>query len=475
MKITNTYYSRILTLVLCVLLLLSYLCVVPQSAIVYADDSPTVFDDFSGTDFNISDYPIKVNDYSLNVIQIAETDNGGLVVYVYQPSGINELRATSINIATDVLARCNYGLIYLGNYDTIYKYKVQSLVVSTNNKRRYDITSVYRAWNSDVDVISDNENTVTEVAYSVGLEWVISSNGNKVEYFVKDIEVINITDEFVGIVRYKDTAFGSTNNYFVAFSTDREIDKLMEADVSYEAETHQIVFMAFPVIKTDEILNSSPATAHLTYTDIDGNNPNGSCPGVKYTWNCIQTASEFLSSEQIEDNAKEKISNKQWVLRFLSAPYVRILIPSGSPLSYYYCTFVSDVSVLTLKFESNGVVYEMGVVNDKYTGSNIPVNTNQYDTVRDSDSKSYWRKFWNGVRKFFDDIYDFFKSLFDGSSSSWISWLIVIGVVLLILLILPITGPLIMSGIKLIAKGLLWLITSPIRLIRAILAHRSDK
>lgn len=50
--------------------------------------------------FNINDYPAIENNYSLQVITIAESTDGELFVYVYQPSAnVKPLTATEINMS----------------------------------------------------------------------------------------------------------------------------------------------------------------------------------------------------------------------------------------------------------------------------------------------------------------------------------------------------------------------------------------
>ena len=58
----------------------------------------TVLEDLqSDSSFNVESYPLKEKDYSLQVIQIAESENKELFIYAYQPSGeIGNLTATSI-------------------------------------------------------------------------------------------------------------------------------------------------------------------------------------------------------------------------------------------------------------------------------------------------------------------------------------------------------------------------------------------
>ena len=63
-----------------------------------------VLDDLKkDSSFHASNYPENKTDYSLNVIQIAESVNKELFVYVYQPSGQNKkLTASSINISLTI-------------------------------------------------------------------------------------------------------------------------------------------------------------------------------------------------------------------------------------------------------------------------------------------------------------------------------------------------------------------------------------
>ena len=63
-----------------------------------------VLDDLRRDDsFQTSNYPERTGDYSLQIIQIAESVDRELFVYVYQPSGSRkDLRASSINISTTI-------------------------------------------------------------------------------------------------------------------------------------------------------------------------------------------------------------------------------------------------------------------------------------------------------------------------------------------------------------------------------------
>ena len=89
-----------------------------------------VLDDLKkDSSFNPSNYPTKSNDYSLQIIQLAESVNKELFVYVYQPSG-DKVKASSVNISTtinDNISYHNYKLELLNFDGTLFKYKVIGL------------------------------------------------------------------------------------------------------------------------------------------------------------------------------------------------------------------------------------------------------------------------------------------------------------------------------------------------------------
>ena len=83
--------------------------------------------------FNPNGYPANLDDYSLSVIQIAESSDRELFIYVYQPCSPNsDLNATSINISKEIddkLSYKNYTLTLLNSAGVFYKYKVDNFRV----------------------------------------------------------------------------------------------------------------------------------------------------------------------------------------------------------------------------------------------------------------------------------------------------------------------------------------------------------
>ena len=172
---TTTYKpkNRIFPTILCVLLCALFAVLAVPGQTVRADEAEySILDDFAGTDFDISEYPEDPNDSSLSVVHIAETTSNELAVYVYQPSADkNNILATSINISTasgDTPKYTRYALELLGSSDTVFKYLVKDLAVSSGPIRYYSISSISRQWIKDIDDPLENNNTASTVAYSVG-------------------------------------------------------------------------------------------------------------------------------------------------------------------------------------------------------------------------------------------------------------------------------------------------------------------
>lgn len=187
-----------------------------------------VLDDLSKDEsFSTTNYPFDSDDYSLSLIQIAESEDGELFVYVYQPSGkVKDFRASSINISmsprSDLSEFKNYKLRYLSSNGVFYKYLVEGLTVSTASTRYYTIASIFRPFDDDIDEGAEHGNEVSEVVFEVAKEYCFSTINGEPFCRVLDIETIEITDKFVGFVRYTNGWYlypggGACDSHFVAF------------------------------------------------------------------------------------------------------------------------------------------------------------------------------------------------------------------------------------------------------------------
>lgn len=375
-----------------------------SSNVVYSN----VLDDLKKDNgFSAANYPEKADDYSLQVIQIAESTDKELFVYVHQPSGqTKKLIASSINISTtinDEINYFNYKLQLLNSSGVFFKYKVQDFTVKDEPTRYYAISSIYRPFDETIDKQAEHDNTITEVNYDVSKQYCFSTINGKPYVNVVDIETITITDKFVGFVRYKDgfkLYVGACDSHFVAFNTDKPIDKLLEADVYYTMQSYADSWVAF-VGTSEEFGDKSDNYAYLKYTDKVEHNGGGLFAGT-YKWDRIETTEQFIAendltqnvysgaildvnvANQITDEGKAALQGKKWVLRFAETDYT---FWTGDGVYGSSSTLVGDVTILRLKFEYDGITYNLGTIDNKQTGSDKPINDQKYEVVVNNRAK----------------------------------------------------------------------------------------
>ena len=348
--------------------------------------------------FNEANYPSKSNDYSVQIIQLAESVNKELFVYTYQPSG-DKVKASFVNISTtinDNISYHNYKLELLNFDGTLFKYKVTGFEVKTDPVRYYVISNIYRPFDESIGDKKSGNNTINEVNYAVNKQYCFGEiNGNPYVSCV-DIETIVVTEKFVGFVRYPDgfklfTGAGACDSHFVAFNTDKKIDKLFEADVYYT--TQKVSYDFFTEDSPFSIKfgnNKIDNYAYLKYTDKVEHSGGGFFAGT-YKWDRLQTIDDFIKGENREniyygavldvkisskltDEALTELKGKKWVLRFAETNYsLSSNYTTGATFESY--TLVGDVTILRLKFETDGITYNLGVIDNKQTGSAEPSNS----------------------------------------------------------------------------------------------------
>lgn len=351
--------------------------------------------------FNAANYPSNAKDYSLSVMQLAESTDKVLFVYVYQPSG-DKVRASSINISTtinDEISFFNYPLELLNFEGTLFKYKVTNFEVKKDPVRYYAISSIYRPFDVSIGDKKSGNNTINEVNYAVNRQYCFGEINGKPYVNCIDIETIVVTDKFVGFVRYPDgfklfTGAGACDSHFVAFNTDKKIDKLFEADVYYTTQKVSYDFFTedspfsikFGDSKTDNY-------AYLKYTDKVEHTGGGFFAGT-YKWDRIQSVDDFIKTEdrttvyygavlnskvssKLTDEALNELKGKKWVLRFTETSYNKVPKSGMGAATYYHAetTMVGNVTILRLKFETDGITYNLGVIDNKQTGSTEPSNS----------------------------------------------------------------------------------------------------
>lgn len=480
----------------CLLVMLIFALSIGAPALCYADRATV-----SGSDvladlvkdgiFEPATYPYRENDHSLTLIHIAESSDKELLVYVYQPGGKEDnLRASSINISTSLnsLSYKNYKLNYLNSNGVFFKYSVKDFVVSDNETRYYSITSIYREWQKEFDTELTYENYVAEVSYSVAKEYRYEGEDSKYHCDVSD--VVTITDKFVGFVRYFDGyGFGGSvdcDSHFVAFNTDCEIDTLIEADVYYVAQrynvnTNGIFDWLIPGHTT--FYEKTSNYAYLSDEDhVDHKGP-GWGPVSSYAWDRIETVDQFLEenikkqnvyesglfdvvvASSVKDEALERLKGKKWVLRFAETSHTFSSLSNTN--TDEYGTLIGEVSILRLKFKTGDKVYNLGVVDNKQSGSNSPTN---------------------GSTTELEAVFNLFDLLEEKTGiPRWVWIMIAIAIPLAILLpVLSAFFPAFravlttvlkgtITAIVWLLKGLVWLICLPFRGIKALIENIKNR
>lgn len=430
--------------------------------------------------FKLEDYPERATDYTLDVIQIAETSADELLIYVYQPAANTvRLTATGLNMARseEVTGTKYYGLTPLSFNGVFAKYRVNGVTCGSDAARYYNISSIYRAFNGSIDKAPGGGNTISEIACKVGKLFAATTTADGVQYSLRGVETIEIKNKYVGFVNYDDgvkvgwgVTAGATSAHFVAFSTSQSMDKLLSASLIFNVQTMQYkqcanVTHVWHGMNTRFDYQYGETVSHieqLNYTDKASNKGNN-----RYTWNRIQTTSEFMRSVDGADltyigAAAEQISNTQYVLNFYESG---LSVYSGGGewlplLTIQALPFVgdvevkgervSDVSILRLEFEKDGQLYNLGVVDNKQTGSGSPSAASAFNFIK-------WLADKIGIPQ-------------------WAVILII--VIICLIVVLPLLAaflPVVFNVIKYIFKGLWIILTLPFRLIKWLSKRRRGK
>ena len=345
--------------------------------------------------FMLSAYPDNPNDITIQLIQIAESEDNELFVYTYQPcQKTTYLVATALNMSfsASVDGTDLHGLTLLDVSGTLCKYRVDGVRVSSAAVRYYNITSIYREWNKGIDKEPDNDNTTNEVSHEVGQLWTVKTTSDSVEYSMVEKETVKVTSQMIGFRRYSDgfqwSGTKSCDAHYMLFNCDHDIDKLLSADISFNTQKYG-AYKGKPVRYEDKIARK----AYLRYDD-EVSNDGGGWFGKKEKWQRMASTAEFMEAVKLTADEEEVFKQYAWALNFYETDYeceaggkdvlISCLIPFGFILTIGNAlsakgTIVSDVTLLRLEFEYDGTIYNLGVVSDRQTGSGKPSNDTDFD------------------------------------------------------------------------------------------------
>ncbi len=439
--------------------------------IAYADTGvySYVLDDLSKDEnFDKNNYFVNQTDYSLSIIQVAESNDKSLLVYVYQPSaGKYDIVAKKIRMSIDGGTRySDYDLTLLSRNTCFYKYKVDNYVAdyTSTTVRTYKTTALFREAKEELGdtVVDKNNNTISYVSYSCPWTFYTTVNSDGKTIFGKEKDkTITVTDKYCGQLLFENAGndltaglLGSVEYgmlHFIAFNADITIDELYKADVAYTINVYEdYLNQVLGVTKSnykDKVISETRYNKTLN-CETEGMYQ-GDFLSHKYTWkeimsredfvNNVCTASSAFFDAKLTEKGSEEINDKQWVLVLCSTTITQISRSTGvgNYESRYTRSCLTDETILRLEGKTQGEVFNLGVVDNYQTGDGVPDNEEKYAVN------------WDYIGQWFEQFEEWFK----------IIGIILAGVLLVVLCIF--FFPHIFKFVKLIFR----IITAPFRLM----------
>lgn len=436
-----------LTLFLVIFLILtSFGSVLTGVAFAAAPDKyTTVLDDLQKDEtFDAAQFPAG-NQNKMDVFQIAESNAGELFLYVYSPMG-DKFTASEARISQSIgdnLHVEDYKLTLLSRDGTLSKYLVNGLIVKSDAVRYYVVVQLARPLDKDIDS-TPSSNTETTFPYPVGKKFTACTVDGNVSYIEEHNETITVTTKWFGFIRYSNgfkLYKDSCDSWFIAFNTNRQIDYLYDADVEFLSQKFSYYLQYGGGWALNESSSDKKPTERIVKLS-DKETAETKADGLfayKYKWKRIETVKEFKENETLSEEYIKNLSDKSWVLRFTETDYNCYTSTYTGTQNF---TTISDVTILRLHFRSNGKVYNLGVVDNKVSNPDGPVN-NDTEAI-DGALK--------GLQEQLDAIAKWFENLGKWFVDNW--WIFIIIGCLIVLAILAPFFPVIAAGFKIVGKGL---------------------
>lgn len=451
----------LIVLIAIIVILCSILPTSASVAFAITDVYSDVLDDLQvDNNFNVDDYPVNQTEFSLQLIQLAESNANELLAYVYQPSvgkfGVLA-KKIRISLSEDNSSYQDFNLTYLTNHGQFYKYKVDGYITDYTSTvmRTYNVVQLMRSADErcgDI-LVDENNNKISYVPYPVGWTFYATTNADgKTIYGKEKNKTITVTDKYCGQLLFENAGNSLTAGllgsveygmlHFIAFNADITIDELYQADVSYTIEVYEdYLNQVLGITQTeykDKIISSNRLTKTLHY-DSEGMYQ-GDFLSHKYTWKEIMSRKDFVNNvctqsfafynASLTEKGSDEISDKEWVL-ILGATEITNISRStglGNYESRYTRSCLTDETILRLEGKSQGKLFNLGVVDNYQTGDGVPDNIEEYGV-----NEEWW------------------KNLLD-EMEEWLKiFVIIVGIVLFIALAVFV-APAIWKIIKFVAK-----------------------
>lgn len=414
------------------------------------------------SNFNISDYPSDYTDYSIKLIQIAETTAKELVVYIYQPSHYKvDLTATKISISYGYskdgsgLEPKIYPLKLLSTEGVFDKYLVENYTMTSDTSRYYNIVSIFRNYNSTADKEKNDGFDFTDIACSVGQQWCAYYLNDSIVYEMNTFNTMQIDTIYEDNIDFNDSM--SWNNFtcnynkgqvwFKCFNApDYVIKHIFDVDLTWKKQ--YMKYTSFNLTTdTDEAIGDIEYIDNITIDDKDViEYTNSGLIKRTYSWNKILSSIDFINALnknkcELNDEALEKIKASQWVITYDITPCNIEFVGGTYVSSYKYHYNVFDSGILRISFQDIiGKFYNLGVVNSLTSPDSISGGN-------------------NSLAHLLSTLGDFFTKLFQ-----------ILGILALILVLIFVSNLIlpVFKFLRIIWNGILFVICLPFKLINWI-------
>lgn len=445
-----------------VVALFIFFCLFFSGIHVNAQEVASVLTDLQkDPNFNISDYPSDYTDYSIKVIQIAETTAKELVVYIYQPSHYKvDLTATKISISYGYskdgtgLEPKIYPLKLLSTEGVFDKYLVENYTITSDTSRYYNIVSIFRNYNSTADKEKNDGFDFTDIACSVGQQWCAYYLNDSIVYEMNTFNTMQIDTIIEESVRIQNSItwdnfvgkYDKEQIWFKAFNApDYVIKHIFDVDLTWKKQYMKHTSYNLKA-DTDEAIGDVEYIDNITIDDKDViEYTNSGLIKRTYSWNRILSSEDFIKALEknkceLNDDVLEKVKSSQWVITYDETPYSVEIVGGTYVSSYQYYYKVFDSGILRISFQDVlGKFYDLGVVNSLTSPDNV-----------DGGSS---------LAPLLSTLGDFFTKLFQ-----------ILGILALILVLVFVSNLIlpVFKVLKVIWNGIVFVISLPFKLINWI-------
>lgn len=465
MKILRKIAVIFLTFIIGIFSYIPYVCAYATTEGTNVLDDLTVDESFDKSLYPSMTYDkaIENNQELLQLIQLAETDDGYLALYFYVPTSSSlPITATSVNISYGYSARGDdlspkvYDLELLSADGVFAKYLVKGFTVKDDVERYYNVVSVNRKFIDTIDSAVSGS-VSSEPGIPIGQQWCCYYLNGDIVYECGTFDVLEIDVKCTGNFEFSDgitwgallSKFSYGDSWFICFDLkDYVASHIYDADLVYRMREVTTTKYHEALEKSDDVETGEWSDdIPITLTDVDEVTYDGGGLFAKeYTWNRIMSSEDFIKNAEeqkitISDEVKADILNSQWVFSFCETAKTSDSFFSGA-IVHYECHKIeayeiADVEILRIHFLNfDNKIYDLGVVSSKVSPDNV---SDGYGGTKDIDD------IFVDLNEFLKNLKEFFGKILG------ILGLVLIGVLL---------APLLIVIFKAVSNLLAWIISA---------------